>query len=364
MGGGKDQKQANQMLQSQSRWEQGQRDSFGARNEKDLDASRGRADDVYSSLRSGYQSIYDNAKAAGGSGSGGGGGGFSAPGSDPRFGEVQDQYRHYMKTGGWDPDRVASQDSNIQRLKSIGYDPDTVNRMRGGGVFDEFARTGGVSDADKANLRARGNSVIPSFYGSMRDEGARLSSVQGGYGPGRMAMMSRLARQQAAGAQDAARDTELGITDRVNEGRRWGSGAMSDAEGRLGSLRVGSLGAASDVERQMVDSINQGKQWGTGGLHGMAESDRSFAASSAAQGAAADRWAQEFELRKQLAGLGGLESLYGSSPTEYMQNKEFGLSNRGLSSDSVGDLSTRLKSGNKSWSDYVGGITGGVGAWV
>lgn len=368
MAGGKDQKDANAMIRQQQTNEIGQAKQFDTRNEADMNAAQGRGNELYDQLHSGYTSLADKSKAIGGGG-GGGGGGFTPPSADPRFKESEGSYRDFMKTGGWDAKRTASIDENVGKMKALGYDPTTVDRMRGGGVYDEFAKTGGLSDQDRSNMRQRGNAVIPAFYNRMKDAGDQQSAVQGGYGPGRMAMMSRMARDQSAGAQSAALNTELGITDQVNKGRQWGAAGMTDSEGKLGSLRMDSLRGATDAETGMVNSQNQGKQWGTTGLEGMAQSDRQAAMQAAAQAASNSHFDQSFALQQQMAGLGGLQSLYsGDGSGEYNTDKNFDLQNRGQSQSGVVGGASALKTGNKSWTDYAapivgavaGGLTGGL----
>lgn len=377
MAGGKDQKDANNMLRDSTARSNAGADTFAKRNEGDLNASRGRADDVYGSLRSGYQSLYDTAdqnqvtlKGEIGGGGGGGGGGVSVP-TDARFGEAENTYRSFMNSGGWSPGREGSMNENITKLKGLGYDPTSVARMQGGGVYDEFARTGGLSDSDRGNIRSRATSVIPSFYGRMRDEANRYGAIQGGYGPGRQVMASRLARQQSGAGADAALNAELGIMDQVRSGRQWGAQGMSESELGLNDLRANSLGAASGIEQNLVDSQNRGRMWGTQGLESRAESDRSAqmsamssnasagAISSAAQ-AANDRWNKEFGFQQRTAGLEGLGSLYSSVPEEYMANKNFDLANRGLNTEGIVASAGGLKTGNKSWMDYAAPLAGAV----
>lgn len=117
-----------------------------------------------------------------------------------------------------------------------GVDPTGQNRMRGSGVFDEFAKTGGLDEAARANIRSRGTATIPAFYQAIRDKLQNQARIGGGAGPGFTASMSRLGRDQGRAAQEAATNTELGLTNQINEGRRWGAGSMSDAESRLQDL--------------------------------------------------------------------------------------------------------------------------------
>src|SRR5687767_14597976 len=108
-------------------------------------------------------------------------------GFNPRDNLAYGHMCNFAETGGWDPKRIASIDDNIGRFKTIGKygaeSPEMAARLRGGGVYDEFAKTGGVSDAEKENMRARGNSVIPSFYATLKEELDRGNVSSGGFNP-------------------------------------------------------------------------------------------------------------------------------------------------------------------------------------
>ena len=384
MGGGKDQKQANQQLASQTQYQAGQQKQFDTRNTADLDASRGRGDQLYGDLYGGFTSLAGTkpgGAAGSGAAGGGGGGGGGAPGfvppsqTDPRYASVQGMYENFMKTGGWDPDRTKSMDENIAGFKKLGMggmSPEDMARLRGGGVYEEFSKTGGLSDKDRANLRARGTSTIPAMYGQLNQAMQRGRTVQGGYGPGAAVMAGRLGRQQAGAMGDAALNTELGITDQVNRGRQWGTAGMTTSETALQDIlsrnKIAGLQGASDTERQMVESQMGGKQWGTGGLKTLADEDRAAqeraaaaAAAASAAGAAGDRWEREFAFQQQMAGLEGLGSLYqGAGSGEYNQNKDYALGSAGTYGQAVGNPAIAQKTGNTSAWDRVGQIGGMV----
>ena len=139
---------------------------------------------------------------------------------------------------------------------SGGVSPEDISRMRGMGVFDEFANTGGFSQGDISNIRSRSNSVIPSLFNQQREDISRLNTIQGGGGGANAAAIAKMARGSSQAMADAARDTELGISDRVRSGRQWGSESLSNAEGRLQSLlsqnklsgNQGLLNASSQLE--------------------------------------------------------------------------------------------------------------------
>src|SRR5215471_19290429 len=193
MGGGKDQSDANAMLRDQQARSNKGTDAFAAQNAQDEAESKARASDLYGSLSAGYKNLanvgrespVDPSQVPSGSGGGGGGGavGGGTPAgpntSNATFNEAANSYRDFMnkgsgvssaankaindteagyrgfmQTGGWDDARVKSMDENIAGLKQFGktggLSADDINRMQGGGVYDEFAKTGGLSEADRA----------------------------------------------------------------------------------------------------------------------------------------------------------------------------------------------------------------------
>jgi len=436
MGGGGEKKKTNAMIDTQNKQSTSEHNQFMGAVNTGLSGAQSRASDMYGSLYGGLNNFvggagdYDAAKygklndfTSGGGGAGGDPGGVGAAGADPRFGEVEGSYRNFMggggvntgtfdrlqgnlvelgETGGWDAGRKASMDQNIQGFKDIaksgGVDAEGQARMRGGGVYDEFAKTGGLSDMDRSRMRARGNSGIPAFYQAARDEAQRGAAVQGGYGPGQSALLGRMAREQSGAAATAARDTELGISDQVAKGRQWGAGGMATSEGALQNLmsqnRLAGLTGASSTEANMLNSIAQnrtgaatggagneigmqgviqkGKMFGTQGLEGMAESaaDRAARASAAsgaasamtaAQQAANAKWQAEFDRGGRQYGLEGMQSLYGSRPEEVKMYLDENLAGRGLNND-IGGRYVDQRMSNNPKTDWVGLATGLAGA--
>jgi hypothetical protein len=296
-------------------------------------------------------------------------------------------------------------DENIQGLKTFGktggLDDAAMARMQGGGVYDEFAKTGGLSMGDRANIRSRATSTIPQFYQNMKDQASAGAAAQGGYGPGQAALMSRFGRGQAAAGADASLNAELGITDKVNAGRLAGAGGMATSAQAANSLRTGNqlagMTGAGQMEQGLQESIRSGQEYGTSGLdslgqnqrmadmtaadknagyrmqgtagiNDMAQADRqaAFQAQSLGQSGSRDaqnqaNWAAEFQRSGQLAGLGGLNSLYsGAGPGELNTNKQFDLTNRGQGVSQGQQGAVDLKTGNKSWADYAAPIAGAV----
>lgn len=449
MAGGKDQKDANQMLREQQTRSNAGTDAFAASNAQDTAGSRARGDDLYNSVSGGYKALAGvgrenpvdasagQAIAGAAGGGGGGGGGAATPGSNAQFNEASGSYRDFMNngagisgksnkqiddseagyrefmaSGGWDPNRVKSMDENIGALKQFGktggVDDAAMQRMQGGGVYDEFAKTGGLSAGDRANIRSRATSTIPQFYANMKNEAARGATTQGGYGPGQSALMARFGRGQAAAGADASLNAELGITDQVNKGRLAGAGGMASSSLAANQLKTGNQltgwQSAGGMEKGLQDSIISGKEYGTTGLEGvgqkqrdadmlaayqnanfkmqgtqgiagMAENDRQagfeqqrIGQSGAGLGLQAQNmaqqqanWAAQFQREGQETGLSGLSSLYGGAgPGELNTNKQFDLTNRGQGVSQGQAGASALKTGNKSWADYAAPIAGAV----
>lgn len=117
-----------------------------------------------------------------------------------------------------------------QPIQSGGY----TNPLRESG-YEEFARTGGFSPTDLANIRARAVSPVRAVYANAMQNVNRQRALQGGYSPGYNIMQGRLARQQSSGISDAATNAEAGIAEMVQKGRLAGLAGLSQGGGGGGS---------------------------------------------------------------------------------------------------------------------------------
>lgn len=208
------------------------------------------------------------------------------------------------------------------------------NRMRGGGVFDEFARDGGISEDTERNLRSRGLSNVGSTFAGFREELENQSRAQGGYNPGYTGQIARMARDRARSIDDSVRDTELGIVDTRNRGRMWGAEGMAQSEGALQSQLASNRLGAYGIGGQYDSTAMQGDL----GLGEMAHRGRMFGAQGGADIAR------------------GLTSLYGTAPGEegmYIQSLLAGMS--GQSNANQGNLN-----GLRSYNPYTDRWTRGM----
>ena len=379
MAKGGERKKTNRLLDEQmaisNNYSKGYLDQSGP----ERDAARGKGNEMYDVMFQGNKGLAQGSaitpellaaiRGGGGSGGGGGGGGYSPV--DIGGNGVKSSYANFMggggvnlaynekamrnlaglaESGGWSKDDIAKQNDIINQYaefgKTGGLSAEDMQRMRGGGVFEDFQKTGGFTPGDISNIRTRATSVIPSMYDQAKNEANRMSNVTGGYNPAAIAQMSRTA---AYDAQKAALDAELGISEQVRSGKQWGAEGGAQAEGALQGLRTGNmlqgLGGAATTKSDMLNSIagnrigastglsnadiggqeliQRGKMFGTEGMQGLNQAEDSQRARSAANSAASnaanianEKWLANFGVDAQLAGLGGMQDLYNSKPEE------------------------------------------------
>lgn len=142
------------------------------------------------------------------------------------------------------------------------------------GRYQNFADTGGFSNADLANIRARSISPIRSVYSRSLAELDRHKALQGGYMPNYASARSRFARDQGQLTSDATTNAEAGIAQMRQQGRLAGLGGMSGmysaTPGMLnmfGNQALQSAGQGLDIGRlytMIAEMLNskKGIDWG------------------------------------------------------------------------------------------------------
>ena len=100
--------------------------------------------------------------------------------------------------------------------------------------YSEFAKTGGFSAADLANIRARAVSPVRAAYARAKENVSRQRALQGGYSPGAGVLQARMAREQGQLASDVSTGAEADIAKMVQEGRLAGLGGLAGLVGREG----------------------------------------------------------------------------------------------------------------------------------
>lgn len=435
MAKGAEKKKTNLMLNTAQGQSQNYANQYLQQTAPERDTARAQGTDLYGAMTTGYKDLATNkgispellAAIRGGSGSGGGGGGGGYTALDLGGKGVGKSYQDFMKTGGvnigqtqqamgvlanvaksggWSPEQKAAQEKLIAGLtemgKTGGLDAEAIERMRGMGVFDEFAKTGGFTGGQIQDIRSRATSQIPAAYAGAKAEADRMGRVTGQYNP---AVAAQMARTAGYDSSKAALDAELGISEQVRGGRQWGAQGLTSAEQELQKLRTGNMlagnQAAGGMRGDMLNSIagnqigaagqwgqldigsqgliQEGKMFGTQGQQGLNQAQNSANASAAAsrgasnaQNIANEKWLANFGVENQLAGLGGLGNVYGSTPAEleYYDKMRQGSVNANVAN--TGNLAG-IRIQNNPQTDWggmvgniagaaVGGLTGGFGA--
>jgi hypothetical protein len=324
--------------------------------------------------KTGFVSDEDRARlsaasvASGGSGGGassGSGGGGGSNISNPSYIDVFNSMTG--NTGGWDPTRLSNVTGDANNLRNTRSNyGDTNKSITGlqdyakiGGVtaddlarinrpiFEEFEKTGGYTDADKANIRDRGNRAIASTYGSLSDNMNRQRITSGNIGPGLSATNFKLARQAAQDIGSNTRDTESSIADAVRSGRMSAAQAIASnqlalqpikanttlsgykAAGDLSNTREAQINAAIEsaagIDTRLQDSINNSRLSAAGGLMqdslGRASIGAGSGAAQAALNAANERFLINERNQNMNSGNAGMLATYQAQPNELQFNQ-------------------------------------------
>lgn len=245
-----------------------------------------------------------------------------------------------------------------------GLSGENISRMRGMGGFDEFATSGGYTPTSIANIKAQALSPISSYATGTRDELARRQALTGGYAPGFDAANRQLQRDTSRAIADTSLAANVGIQDRINQGRMWGIGGIAQSEGALAGMQTGNrlaaLGGegnighslssfdARDIENQMQTEMFN-KQ--------MSDSVARFNAGMATE---ADLFNIQNAQAQRAAGMGGLQGLYNTDVGQY-QN-ELDRRNALLGGQTQANLSYLNNQGQLAVQPGIGGnIMGAIG---
>jgi hypothetical protein len=115
------------------------------------------------------------------------------------------------------------------------------------GGYQEFAKTGGYSPEDIANMRARAAGGVRSAYAGAQREVGRQRALQGGYSPNATAVQAKMAREQGQLTSDAMQNTEAGLAQARNQGRLAGLSGMFGVESLQNQNKLAALSGMSSL---------------------------------------------------------------------------------------------------------------------
>ncbi len=201
------------------------------------------------------------------------------------------------------------------------------------GNLNELSKTGGYSEKDKADLRARGISPIRSIYSSAQQNLNRSRALSGGYSPNFAAASAKMARQMSDEVGGAEQNVNAGIAQNVAGNRIAVSPAYAQAalgaQGQEidvnkfnsgGQLQAGIANSGNDLQAQIANQANRrgndsnllGAVEGMRGLYGTTPALTNLFGNQVMQANQSSQNQQEINNRK-LAGVYGTIGRFGQS---------------------------------------------------
>lgn len=218
------------------------------------------------------------------------------------YGDIMGKYRE-LYDSAISPSNATAQMVNYSRTPEL-------SKAMGG--YSEFADTGGYSDANIRDLRARGVSPIRAAYGNALNEMERRINVQGGYSPNANILRAKMARESGQMMADAVQNVNAGLADRINQGRQFGISGLGNLSvqdiGFNQQAQLANQAAALDAARinsSPYSAANQ-KLMALQGMAGMY---------SATPGQASTYGNQLLDSQRNLLGLQGLQNDIGNWKT-------------------------------------------------
>lgn len=144
-----------------------------------------------------------------------------------QLGDYADIMGRLRKTA--DAPNAAANSESMSRLRGLldkmGTGPTDLNYQRSGEwdqsfkLLKDLATTGGLSETDQQNLRARGISPIRSVYANMQRNMDRQRSLQGGFSPNYNAASAKMAREGSEQIAQQVTNVNADIAKMVQEGK-------------------------------------------------------------------------------------------------------------------------------------------------
>jgi hypothetical protein len=125
------------------------------------------------------------------------------------------------------------------------------------GGYQDFANTGGFSDQNKSDFRARAVAPMRAVYSNANREVDRAKSLQGGYSPNYTAAKAKMSRDLSYGLGDMSTNVEASLADAIRSGKLAGLGGMTNIDSALLNAENQRLGMGSDMFRNMVGLYGQ-----------------------------------------------------------------------------------------------------------
>lgn len=217
-----------------------------------------------------------------------------------------------------------------------------------------FSETGGFSEGDIGNIRARGVAPIRSAYANALRNLNRQKSLQGGYSPGHGAALAKFAREQGGLMSDKMTDINASIAESVNRNKLSASSMLAPLLARENENR-NQFSANETAEQRRIEQHNQDL---INEFNRFNEENRLNVERFNSQGEAQAN-------DDRLQALQGMTSIYGTTPAlvntfgqQALQDRNQTIQSSGQAANTGLNLISQL---NKPRSSGYGGVTRRIG---
>jgi hypothetical protein len=272
------------------------------------------------------------------------------PGNDPQLSNLQRMYESYGSSPSMiaAPQQIAAPTYNApeQIAGSPGVTAVQTQYQRSpemksaSDTLSELSATGGYSDAGIRDLRARGISPIRAVYANAMQNITRQKALQGGYSPNYTAAMAKMGRDLSEQIAGATQNVNAGIAQNVASNRLSAApqfaqfaqnetGAMNDIASRnaaaVNAASTTNASLAADTSARNAAAINDAKARYEASINDVNARNASSVNDVNSKNAELSAGARTTALsglsslygassQKQLSGIEGMKSLYGTTP--------------------------------------------------
>jgi hypothetical protein len=215
----------------------------------------------------------------------------SIPTQGANYDEIMQGYRNVLGQGSGESDDLMSRYKSLLEgmgdYTDIGYQ-ESGEQKEAFKKLRELSETGGLNEAERGDLRARGISPIRAVYANMEREMGRNRSLSGGYSPSYNATAARMAREGSESIAGATTNVNAKIAEMVQQGKLTAAPQFAN----LANSKTQGMNQATQANaRNKIDfSANKGNL-----LEGMSRVSNA-------------------KSRAPLEALQGMTSLYGTTP--------------------------------------------------
>lgn len=220
------------------------------------------------------------------------------------YDNIMQQYQNLTNQAGPGNYNSSSSNSSSPQQNSLSFNPITPSTANysAGPTFDylqDMINTGGFSEADKGNIRARDTAATTSIYDSAQKGLNRQRSLQGGYSPGYGAASAKMARESSNQISKINTDSNANIAEMVQRGK------------------LAGMSTLAPLQQQQNNQLNNMSQFNANATNNTNQFNAQMPLQYGQlnnQTTSVNNQAQNTDFNQILQGIQGQQSLYGTTP--------------------------------------------------